>query len=293
MGRSSRGQLQGLAFSVAFFALYITIRGNFRIPPLLGLPSVLMFIFGCLYISKTIMPRLGQHARRNGLAFTIASHGFCGGCGYDLRAANPDANGLATCPECGARWSVARLRSAPLTQTLWNTLGRGFGRANKRARLNTDDRGALIRRILSTPTSYPSAGRELWTPEHHESMLQIRRKMGFKSRIFGASIGALFLALAVWFAVMASQNFGGDKLLPIAAAGLLTIFGANISFVFWTSDFGVKGKPFVRLVCDAGICAACATPLDIKTKDADGFFVCVSCGSSWKPGVAAAMLDAI
>lgn len=45
------------------------------------------------------------------LATTRRHHGRCGGCGFDMAGATPDASGLASCPECAHRW-----RATPLTR---------------------------------------------------------------------------------------------------------------------------------------------------------------------------------
>lgn len=72
-------------------------------------------LLGCLLLlGLTSMVRIGEaaHDWRGPFACDCLERGRCPACAYDLSALRTDADGLVTCPECGAAWSPGSSQAA-------------------------------------------------------------------------------------------------------------------------------------------------------------------------------------
>lgn len=282
-GSSHRGQAVGLVIAVGAIAVWIVLAGQGVIPRSVGLPLFIAGLVVLTIVSRVTSSKMGRLLRKGGVARTVVAHGYCGGCGYDLRGAQAGGDGLVVCTECGARWRGGSLGSARRAGgSGWDPLGKGKGRAIQSARLANDDRGALFRRIVSVPRSMPKVGRARWKREDRVALGRVRRASGIWWRVGTLPLSGFFAFVGVWMFVGISGEVDvasavGASLLPFGIALMITAWA-------WLGDFGVRTSSFVRRVRDAGICAGCATPLTVEERDAEGFCVCGTCGLSWKPG---------
>ncbi|MEO0513348.1 MAG: hypothetical protein AAF108_10705 [Planctomycetota bacterium] len=280
-----RTQAIGLVVGVALLVAFGFVRQTVQLPSSIDLPVFVLLITLIVIANRVIASRVGRGMRRAGLARTMASHGFCGGCGYDLRKQAADQTGLVLCPECGAKWSAARLAASPVTaaaEHAWDPLGRGHGRMNRTRRLTHDDRGALVRLIRSHPRFAPAVARQRWTPAQRQTVAAARRRsLGW--RLLATFPALLMLGMAAFVFISVSPSEGVSTGL-LGAAFPFTLAGAIVAMLS-TNDFGVNSDAFVVRVRDGGLCPACGVPLDLDNRDADGFCICLQCRSSWKPGL--------
>lgn len=277
-GSSRRGQLVSAGLSGAFLIGWLTLSRQSVVPSAFGVPLLIAMIVLLAVVSRIVASRLGRAIRHGGFARAIAARGYCGGCGYDLRASDPDAEGYVRCPECNAQWTQARLHSAvELPADAWNPLGDGRGRVERRTKMTIDHRGAIIRRIRSLPIRLPRRVRKQLTKEHRAAIRLARRRCGLWWRLLISSLGLALLAFGLYVSRLDSgPTWSSDEMAILAVVMSVPLL------LTWITEAGVNARKFLQLISDAGVCGACASPFDRDETDADGFCVCRNCGSSWR-----------
>ncbi|MEO0513347.1 MAG: hypothetical protein AAF108_10700 [Planctomycetota bacterium] len=294
-------------------ASFLAVGGvSLLVAGFLGTNLILGFAIGItagLAIEAAWSGLRGTPAVRPGaVARTLARHGFCGVCAYDLRpgsqSPSPDNTtpkrqpGPATlvCPECGAAWSIARLMSSPLppepragqpasrsSPRAPAPLAKEKGRVGNGRPLGLDDRGGLYRRFRASPLRAPEA-RHDWTDQQHNTMSEARRRHGRRVRLLLAmSLAACwgFVAWTAWHAVAGNPAFNTWAPLLIAPVTVALVIASAVAALL--SDLGTSTDRWASDIRDAGVCPACAGTLDLSETDVEDFTVCAACGCSWKP----------
>ncbi|MEL6497167.1 MAG: hypothetical protein AAF937_10980 [Planctomycetota bacterium] len=273
---SARGQLVVAGLTIGTLVAWSLLQS--RVP--MGTGTIFAVMGLLLVLSWEITRRVGLGIQREGIARTIVSRGYCGGCGYDLRATIGTRSRFAECSECGARWSPGLVGSVPFGATEWDQLGTGSGRAPVSVPLASDDRGVLVRRIRSVSWRVPRSARRSWTSAQRKSVRLARRRNGLVVRSIVVLIGVLLLAGLGLLLVPALLDVG---IAP--ATGLLPLVVLPIVVVIVTAvigETGVVSRRFARAVRDSGICPCCSLGLDNARSDEAGLRVCQRCGAGWR-----------
>lgn len=208
----------------------------------------------------------------------LAAHRFCGACGYDMKAAHPEADHCAVCPECGAAWHsdrwtregldphAARFSIAMLLQR----------ESEGWRRLDLDDRRLPLDKPIQFPPDWIGRVGQVTERAIRVGFLKDREQRWRKILLFTA------VAMLAGFgcAVVATR---GD--IPVSA--LIGVLAAVIGLPI--AIYLMQNNPMTRMknACIAhALCPHCGHGLNVSKPQFDGCVPCEACGRAWKPATA-------
>ncbi len=208
--------------------------------------------------------------------------GRCPACRYRLVDIDQDAQGLITCPECGAAWRADRLRAVEAPgdpQARWATRSRFVPVLQfPKTTPALDHQGRPASLVLYRPRKAPG--------DVYETRCQ-RASKAIYSRVSGRavllSIGLIVLGVGAFVFMLGYGAISPTgtpwwvyAFIPVMAALLF------VGFLFRRGDLLVRPMTIEQETLAHGLCPSCWELLEGIPPDDDGCTMCPDCGSSWR-----------
>lgn len=206
----------------------------------------------------------------------MLDEGLCPCCGYNLHGAQ-SVNDHIVCPECGATWNAARVRStAPFADQAEMGSGIRMIQTLKHSKqgLWTDDAGMLV--PLSGRTLRAARGTTFKGTESRAGIDRVR------ARVRARSLPLVLTLCAISFVGFCIAAIGWGA--GMARFELLLVFGTLTGVIgaVFALRYGIENPWGIkRGMLECGQCPSCAAPIS-ENVDARGFWTC-TCGARWKP----------
>lgn len=209
-----------------------------------------------------------------GVAAAAVADGYCGSCGYSLKALEQCDDGCVVCPECGAAWFRSRI-----IQPHWE--GEREPVSLDSPRMMPDDRGRYVRVLDSFLGPLPADRRDaIGRDEIRRISARIRRRG--RTKRFLAMLTLLVVASVSCVVGIVMWIDGGEialfPLLCFIVTLLFILFGIGV----YRSSMFVKADIICAMMKSEGLCAVCASSLEGLTTESDGCVVCSRCKAAWR-----------
>lgn len=244
--------------------------------------------------------RVGTNRRARRVAETLARHGLCPSCAYELRSIEAGPDGNTVCPECGGAWIVAfPLSEASAASTAEPLVLRQVPRFRVRFGSVKDDRGNTLAAVRVRPAELLDAP---WTPERRQRVETGLRNANAATRRARRWMGLMHACLltllaftsgyAIYAWVTMMNGFGPAGAIPLWLSVSLLAFPAAVLLhalahaVMLGSE--ISGRTSLdhqtgrRALIGTGFCGACFTDLSGVRPDPDGCTPCPECGAAWR-----------
>lgn len=260
--------------------LYIITKPNVPVWLAMLLWMIPVAIFGGWRSRRT----RGRVAQR--IADILLADGLCPGCLYNL-AAQPEEDGLVRCPECGGKWSAARIVRRhefvvrPETEIerqkrWWRSMGGIDAWGPTRIRDDRDQTRPIVSGRLRQQVRAA-------TGERRDRLLAARREIGQERRIrrwlvagfFGLAYAAT--GVSILRSGISSGSPAVDALLGVCVLWVTVYFPMMIV----RGNMGFTAARVRNAMLRHSMCPSCGCDLD-PAREVDGLVQCEDCGAGWR-----------
>lgn len=265
--------------AVMLYLAWMTWRGNWTTPSAWQTVLFVVFLVGIVWASRR--PTSSMRRRVWGPIAWLCAYRVCGACGYGLGAIEPEADGIAVCPECGAawhrdRWTMEGLDARESKDLLKLIEGNPFGKMGTSA---IDDRGVPIEPAQGF---YPRWVRGFSVPA------EVRKEVRDQLRQVGAGRVVVFnaIALPLWAGAIALMMLSNAP-LPRDWWGMLVLFTLvtgllYVLLLYLAVKSAVSSGRIRATALEVGRCPNCGETLGSGRVEFDGCEVCSKCRRAWK-----------
>jgi hypothetical protein len=271
---------------VGFGGVMLATMVGSAFPPWAMMVTIWLIVFVVIRVFMDFARR--KHAGR--IVESLLRIGRCPGCGYDLRGATPESDGVCVCPECAAAWKRERVGHAPVlradrpitaeTRRDTPSVLAALGRFVRRTPTIVDDRNRSVARV---GMSLPGLENEIGAPDALEARREVSRATVV--RRYGCAIPIVLVGLLVVVGsgvTMFKSRVALMSALSLLFAAWMLLVYTSLCWRILAGRMASTSKPVVRILRRRSICPSCAASLAGLIPEPDGCVVCTRCAAAWR-----------